>query len=528
MRVQWSTLLAGLQVKTPSEHLDRMVNTWNAYQCMVTFNLSRSASLFESGIGRGMGFRDSSQDLLGFVHMVPARARARILDLAATQLADGGAWHQYQPLTKRGNDAAGSGFNDDPAWLVLAVAAYLKETGDLAVLEEPVPFDNEPGTEQPLLEHLRRALEYTQDRLGPHGLPLIGHADWNDCLNLNCFSTTPGESFQTAQHREGGVAESVFIAGLFMLAAEEMASLLDHLGDRNAAAHHRAQAGAMLAAIDAHGWDGAWFRRAYDHAGEPVGSSTNREGQIFVEPQGMLVMAGVGLVDGRAEQALAAVRERLATPHGIVLHQPAYTAYDLRLGEITSYPPGYKENGGIFCHTNPWIMIAETRAGNAASAFDYYLRINPSAREAISEVHRCEPYVYAQMIAGPDAPSHGEAKNSWLTGTASWNFVAATQWILGVRPELTGLRVDPSLPPGWTGATITRRFRGTTYRIAIHAPGSGGGQVRRLVVDGDPVEGNLVPLPDQAGATVNVEAFVEVTVSQSPRTTPSPAPAIRP
>ncbi|MGZ8437943.1 MAG: GH36-type glycosyl hydrolase domain-containing protein [Candidatus Limnocylindrales bacterium] len=513
LRDSWSALLGSLQVETGNEHLDRMVNIWNAYQCMVTFNLSRSASLFESGIGRGMGFRDSTQDLLGFVHMVPKRARQRILDIASTQLPTGGAYHQYQPLTKRGNDAVGSGFNDDPAWLVLAVAAYVKETGDLAILDEPVPYDNEPGSQRPLSDHLRRAIDYTLERLGPHGLPLIGRADWNDCLNLNCFSDTPGESFQTTQNRDGGVAESVFIAGLFVLAANELATIVDHQGDPAEARRLRAAGAQMVAAVDAHGWDGEWFRRAYDFFGEPIGSVANDEGQIFIEPQGICILAGIGLGDGRAVRALAAVRERLSTPHGIVLQQPPYSTYQLRLGEISSYPPGYKENAGIFCHTNPWLMIAEGLAGNAEGALDYYLRINPSAREGISEIHRCEPYVYAQMIAGRDAPTHGEAKNSWLTGTAAWNYVAATQWLVGIRPEIDGLRIDPRLPAGWGELRVTRRFRGATYRIVVHPAGMtepGAASVGRLVVDGRPVDGNLAPLPAAPGVEIQVDAFLEV------------------
>jgi cellobiose phosphorylase len=512
LRRYWDDLLGSFQVETGNEHLDRMVNIWNAYQCMVTFNLSRSASLYESGIGRGMGFRDSTQDLLGFVHMVPERARQRILDIAATQLPTGGAYHQYQPLTKRGNDAVGSGFNDDPAWLVLAVAAYLKETGDLAILDEPVQYDNEPGSEQPLTDHLRRSIDYTLQRLGPHRLPLIGRADWNDCLNLNCFSDTPGESFQTTQNRDGGVAESVFIAGLFVLAANELAAIVEH-GDGVAEGERlRAAAAEMVAVVDAHGWDGDWFRRAYDFFGEPIGSAANDEGQIFIEPQGICILAGIGLDDGRAVRALAAVRERLATPHGIVLQQPPFSTYQLRLGEISSYPPGYKENAGIFCHTNPWLMIAEALAGNPDGALDYYLRINPSARESISEIHRCEPYVYAQMIAGRDAPTHGEAKNSWLSGTAAWNYVAASQWIVGIRPELGGLRIDPRLPAGWGEIRITRRFRGATYRIVVHPSGStdAAATVARLVVDGRPIDGNLAPLPAAAGIEITVDAFVEV------------------
>ncbi|HEX6419676.1 MAG TPA: glycosyl hydrolase family 65 protein, partial [Acidimicrobiales bacterium] len=477
------------------------------YQCMATFNLSRSASQFESGIGRGMGFRDSNQDLLGFVHMIPAEARARILDIAATQLPTGGAYHQYQPLTKRGNDAVGSGFNDDPLWLVLAVAAYAKETGDLAILDERVPYDNAPGTEAPLYEHLQRSLRYTLDRLGPHGLPLIGRADWNDCLNLNAFSETPGESFQTTENREGGVAESVFIAGLFVLAARELADLATRHGRSGDAGDHAAAADAMAAAVRDHGWDGAWFRRAYDHAGRPVGTAADDEGRIYIEPQGMCVLAGIGLDDGTAQAALASVAEHLATPHGIVLVQPAYTRYRLELGEITSYPPGYKENGSVFCHTNPWVIIAEARTGNGDRALDYHLRINPSAREGLAELHRCEPYVYAQTIAGPDAPTHGEAKNSWLTGTAAWSLVAVTQWILGIRPDHDGLRIDPCLPAAWDGYRATRRFRGATYEIAVRKPRGARGRVARLTVDGRPVEGGVVPLAPP-GSTVSVEAEV--------------------
>jgi cellobiose phosphorylase len=505
LRGHWTGLLARLQVRTGNEHVDRMVNVWNPYQCMVTFNLSRSASLFESGIGRGMGFRDSNQDLLGFVHMVPDRARERLLDIAATQLPTGGAYHQYQPLTKRGNDSVGSGFNDDPAWLVLAVAAYVKETGDASILDVAVPYDGETGSETPLYEHLQRAIGYTLERLGPHGLPLIGRADWNDCLNLNCFSDTPGESFQTTENRTGGVAESVFIAGLFVIAAGELETIAQRRGDRAEAERCQAARDAMVASIEAHGWDGAWFRRAYDYFGHVVGSASNAEGQIFIEPQGICIMAGVGLQDGRAAHALASVHERLATPHGIILQQPAYSRYYLELGEISSYPPGYKENAGIFCHTNPWLMIAAAMAGDGERALDYYLRINPSAREAISDVHRCEPYVYAQMIAGPDAAGYGEAKNSWLTGTAAWNLVAISQWILGIRPEHDGLRIDPVLPPDWQGFAVQRQFRGVCFEIDVRREGPG--SEVELTADGQTLPGRVVPVREGA-ATIGVTAII--------------------
>ena len=506
LRDYWTSLLGIVRVQSGNEHVDRMVNIWNAYQCMVTFNMSRSASSFESGIGRGMGFRDSNQDLLGFVHMVPARARERILDIAATQLPTGGAYHQYQPLTKRGNDAVGSGFNDDPAWLVLGVAAYIKETGDLSILDEQVQWDNKPGSETTLYEHLERSIKYTTDRLGPHGLPLIGRADWNDCLNLNCFSETPGESFQTTENKEGGIAESVFIGGLFVLAADEMAAIADLREDAGEAKRCRDASATMASVVKTAGWDGDWFRRAYDFFGKVVGSKECEEGKIFIEPT-MCVVAGIGLDDGKAVRHLAAVRERMATPHGIVLNNPAYTHYYLNLGEISTYPQGYKENGGIFCHTNPWAMIAEARVGNGEGALDYYLRINPSAREEISDVHRCEPYVYAQMIAGKDAPTHGEAKNSWLSGTAAWNFVAISQWILGIRAEHGGLRIDPVLPSDWGEFKVTRKWRGATYNIAIRKPSGSSGRVVRLTVDGRPVAGNLAPLPAAAGQVIEVEAL---------------------
>ena len=506
LRDRWAELLGVMQVRTPDEHVDRMVNAWNPYQCMATFNLSRSASSFDTGIGRGIGFRDSSQDLLGFVHMVPERARERILDLAATQLPTGGAYHQYQPLTKRGNDAIGSGFNDDPLWLILAVASYVKETGDRQILDEPAAYDNEPGSETPLYEHLVRANAYTTDRLGPHGLPLIGRADWNDCLNLNAFSEEPGESFQTVPNREGGVAESVFIAGQFVLAAEELAALAELHGSTEDAVRIRSDRERMIEAIGEHGWDGDWFRRAYDFSGHPVGSADSEEGRIWIEPQGMCVMARVGLTDGRAARALDAVDEHLATPHGLVLLAPAYSRYHVELGEISSYPPGYKENGGVFSHTNPWIAIAEAIVGNDDRAFERYLRINPSAREDLSDLHRCEPYVYAQMIAGKEAATPGEAKNSWLTGSAAWNYVAITQWILGIRPEHGGLRIDPCLPAAWGGFEATRRFRGSTYRIAIRKSAGSTGRVTTVTVDGVPIGGNLVLVPP--GSDVRVEGTI--------------------
>ncbi len=494
LAAHWEGLLSRFSVQTGDDKLDRMVNIWNQYQCMVTFNMSRSASYFESGLGRGMGFRDSCQDLLGFVHLIPERARERILDIAATQFPDGSAYHQYQPLTKRGNADVGTGFNDDPLWLIAGTAAYIRETGDFSILDEIVDFDNDPALAQPLMEHLRRSFQYTVTHKGPHALPLIGRADWNDCLNLNCFSTEPGESFQTFGPNEGPVAESVFIAGMFVKYGEEYAVLCDYLNLTDEAKHARSEVKDMYAAVLSAGWDGEWFRRAYDALGNPVGSSVCEEGQIFIEPQGMCVMAGIGVTEGLAERALKSVKDRLDTKHGIVLQQPAYTHYHVELGEISSYPPGYKENAGIFCHNNPWISCAETVMGNGDRAFEVYTRTCPAYVEEISDVRRTEPYVYCQMVAGCDAPTFGEGKNSWLTGTAAWTFMNISQYILGIRPTLTGLAIDPCLPSSIKGFTCERLYRGVRYHITVEKPQGVSKGVRSLVVDGTVIEGNIIPL----------------------------------
>ena len=493
----WNNLLSTYSVKSSDEKLDRMVNTWNQYQCMVTFNMSRSASYYESGTGRGMGFRDSCQDLLGFVHLIPARARERILDIAATQFPDGSAYHQYQPLTKKGNMDIGSGFNDDPLWLIAAVYAYLGETGDYSILDEPVDFDNDHSLAQPLLEHLRRSFGYLRTHKGPHGLPLIGRADWNDCLNLNCFSDEPSESFQTFSNPNAPderVAESVLIAGMFVAIGPDLVAILRRRGLDDKADACQKEIDAMNEAILRDGWDGEWFVRAYDAFGHKIGSKECEDGKIYIESQGYCVMGGVGVKDGKAEKALESVHKYLETKHGIVLLQPAYKEYHLELGEVSSYPPGYKENAGIFCHNNPWIIAAETVVGHGDRAFDLYSRIAPAYREEISDLHKMEPYVYSQMIAGKDAPNFGQAKNSWLTGTAAWNFYVISNYILGIKPDWEGLKVDPCIPHTWDGYQVSRRFRGATYAIAIENPSHVCRGVKQVTVDGQAIEGNVLPV----------------------------------
>lgn len=509
LRDYWDRLLNVYELHSGDEKLDRMVNIWNPYQCMITFCFSRSASFFESGIGRGMGFRDSNQDLIGFLHQIPERARTRLLDLAATQFPDGGCYHQYQPLTKKGNNEIGQGFNDDPMWLIFGTVQYLKETGDFSILDEMVSYDNQPNNKATLFEHLTNSFNHVVNNLGPHGLPLIGRADWNDCLNLNCFSTNPDESFQTTENKtKGSKAESLMIAGLFVMYGREYAILAERLGKKaeaDRAMHHVQQ---MIEAVKLYGWDGEWFLRAYDFYGNKIGSHENEEGKIFIESNGWCAMAGIGLDEGYVEKALDAVNEQLGCEYGIVLNFPAYKTYHIEYGEISSYPEGYKENAGIFCHNNPWIMIAETVRGRGDLAWDYYKRICPAyVEESRSELHKVEPYVYAQMIAGKEAYKPGEAKNSWLTGTAAWNYFAITQYILGIRPEFDGLYIDPCIPASWKEFTVVRHFRGTEYRIRITNPDGHMKGVKTLYLDGQKLDGLLVPIMP-AGETHQVEVIM--------------------
>ncbi len=494
LKQYWSELLGKYRVEIDNKHVERMVNVWNQYQCMVTFNLSRSASFYETGIGRGLGFRDSNQDLLGFVHMIPERSRQRILDIAGVQLSDGSCYHQYQPLTKKGNKALGGGFNDDPLWLIVSTCAYIKETGDYSILKEKISYSDIPKSKDTLLDHLFLSIDYTLNNLGPHNLPLIGHADWNDCLNLNCFSEHPGESFQTFGDRPGGVAESVMIAGLFLHVCRELLRLLRQIGNEEKSDYLNQGFNLIKKAVESSGWDGDWFLRAYDYYGKKIGSKECREGKIFIEPQGLCIMGGVGLTNGMASKALKSVEKYLATSNGIILNHPPYSHYYLNLGEISSYPPGYKENSGIFCHNNPWISIAETILGNGDRAFDYYLRICPSTKEDIIDTYRCEPYCYSQMIAGPDASTFGEAKNSWLTGTAAWAFVSISQAILGIKPDYEGLLIDPCLPKNWTGYKVDRIFRGTRYKIEVRKQKGICKGKQKIILDKRELKSNIVPI----------------------------------
>lgn len=498
LKTYWDSLLSVFTLKSGNAKLDRMVNIWNQYQCMITFCMSRSASFFESGIGRGMGFRDSNQDLVGFVHQIPERARARIIDIASTQFPDGGCYHQYQPLSKRGNNDIGGGFNDDPCWLIFGTVAYIKETGDFSILDEMVPFDNQAGSEVTLFEHLKVSMNHVLNNLGPHGLPLIGRADWNDCLNLNCFSWDPNESFQTTENKsEGSKAESLMIAGLFVVTGKDYVELCRHLGKHEEAERMAQAVSDMEEAVKKHGWDGNWFLRAYDFFGNKIGSHENEEGKIFIESQGWCTMAGIGLEDGFVDKALDSVKERMECEHGIVLNNPAYTTYHVEMGELSSYPEGYKENAGIFCHNNPWVIIGETVAGRGDDAWSHYTKILPSyVEEKYQTLHKVEPYVNCQMVAGKDAARPGEGKNSWLTGTAAWMWYTVSEFILGIKPSYDGLTIDPCLPTSAKEYEVCRKFRGAEYIIKVKNPKGVNKGVRSLLLDGQRMEGNTVPFSE--------------------------------
>ena len=472
LRAFWDDLLDRFIVESEVPELDRTVNVWNQYQCMITFFFSRSASYFESGIGRGMGFRDSNQDLAGIVHLIPDRARQRIIDIASTQFPDGGCYHQYQPLTKRGNNDIGGGFNDDPLWLIFGTVAYIRETGDFGILQEPVPFDNQPGTEVSLLEHLKISFRHVTDNLGPHGLPLIGRADWNDCLNLNCFSDNPDESFQTTENKtEGSKAESLMIAGLFVAEGRDFVDLLSHpsvAADPEYVLGVKESVAAMEEAVKQYGWDGEWFLRAYDYYGRKIGSSECEEGKVFIESQGWCTMARIGAEEGLCDKALDSAVKYLECEHGLVLNTPAYTKYFIDYGEISSYPQGYKENAGIFCHNNPWVIIGEAMAGRAEDAWRHYQKITPAFTKD-QTLRKVEPYVFCQMVAGKDAEKPGEGKNSWLTGTAAWTWKAVSEALLGIKPQFDGLLVEPCIPIGTY--RIHRRFRDAEYDLIIRNSG---------------------------------------------------------
>jgi cellobiose phosphorylase len=484
----WDEYLGHLKVETPDAAMNRMLNIHNPRQCHTTKNWSRYLSLYQLGYGaRGIGFRDSAQDVMGVLANMPQEGKALIQQLLQVQLRNGSAMHQFNPLTMVATMGDASEredlpqyYSDDHLWVILATCAYMKETGDLGFLEQVIPYYEKDKREQPLesgtvLDHLKRAIQFTRQDVGAHGLPLLGFADWNDTINL----------------RAG--AESLFTANLYGKALLEMIELAKHRSNEREAEQFAAYYDEMKQRVNQHAWDGEWYIRYFDFDGTPLGSHTNPHGQIYINGQSWPVLSGFATPE-RARLALDSLRARLNTQHGIKISTPGFDGFDATRGGITTYPPGAKENGGIFLHTNPWVMIAETLLGNGERAFEYYNQINPASENERIEEYECEPYVYAQNILGDEHPQFGLARNSWLSGTAAWMYLTSTQYILGVRPTFEGLMVDPCIPKQWQSVRVTRRFRNAVYNIVVSNPVQVCKGVRRMSVDGKAIEGSIAPI----------------------------------
>ncbi len=483
----WNKYLNKAQFKTPDANFNTMINIHNPRQCHTTLNWSRYLSLYQLGLGaRGLGFRDSSQDVMGILANVPDDGRKLMEKLLSVQKPNGAAMHQFFPLTMEANegdsrDEEGHKFyGDDHLWIILAVSEYLKETGDYDFLQKEITFYNkklplekrEKGT---VLEHLKRSLNFTKSNTGQHGLPLLGFADWNDTVNLQ------------------GNAESVFIANLYGVALNEMIELMKYLDNKSLVTTYREDHEHMKAVLNDHCWDGEWYKRYFEESGEAIGSKTNSEGQIYTNAQSWSILSGFA-TDERAKKALESVNSKLNTKYGIKLSYPGYNGFDPTKGGVTTYPPGAKENGGIFLHSNPWVMIAETMIGNGDRAFQYYDQINPAAQNDSIDRFECDPYCYPQNILGDEHPQFGLARNSWLSGTSSWTYQAATKYIMGLKPQHNGLEINPCIPKAWNGFTAVREFRNSIYKIYVKNPNHISKGVISMLIDGEKMEGNIIPI----------------------------------
>ena len=505
LRDFWVNYLAMLVAHTPDPAMDSMINIHNPHQCYITKNWSRYLSLYQLGLGgsRGIGFRDSSQDVMAVMATMPEQAKELIIKLLSVQRANGSAYHQFNPL----NMVASEGdsleqpdrphyYSDDHLWAVLAVCAYLKETGNFAFLDQVVPYYEKDKNATPLEngtvgDHLQRALAFTKNDTGAHGLPLLGFADWNDTVNLPSG------------------AESLFTAHLYGKALLEMMALCRFQGNESQALAYAQDYETMWLRVNDTAWDGDWFVRYFDHRGQPLGSHTNEYGKIYLNGQTWAVISG--FADGeRARLALDSAHLLLNTPNGLKLSWPGFNGFDPVKGGITTYPPGAKENGGIFLHTNPWAMIAAALVGDGERAYQYYQQINPAARNERIDEFEVEPYVYPQNILGDEHPQFGLGRNSWLSGTASWAYQAATQNILGLQPTYQGLRIDPCIPCAWEDFSARRVYRGAIYDIRVTNSAQTNKGVRHVLVDGEETGDNTLPL-----FAANTIHHVEVKMGES-------------
>jgi cellobiose phosphorylase len=494
LKTDWENYLSKLQVETPDAEMNAMLNVWNQVQCRASLFWSRFASAYETGLGRGMGTRDSAQDTLAAVQNAPERVHQNLSMLWKLQFRDGHTWHQVFPLTGEGGvGLAGEypdwpqWFCDDHLWLVMAVCAYLRETGDFSYLEEHLPYAD--GGDDTVWGHMQRAVDFTLTHRGPHGLPRLGFSDWDDTMNLDHGS---------------GKAESVMAAQQFCRVMLDLAELCEAIGKGEDGRRFRTHKEDMTVIINQVAWDGEWYARAFDDEGKPIGVQAEEYHKIGLNTQTWAVI-GECSPQNRAGQAMLSAHAWLNSPFGLAILAPAYTHGDPRVGGTSTYPPGAKENGGIFCHTNTWAIMAAARLGWNDLAYRYYRQILPLARSD-NDIFKVEPYVYCGNICGPEHPQFGYGRNSWLTGTASWTYVAATQWILGIRPTFMGLQISPVIPEEWRGFSARRIFRGVTYIIKVERIGSG--NAITLTVNDIPIDGDVVPFAADGAATMHVHGVL--------------------
>jgi cellobiose phosphorylase len=477
LKAHWHGLLGAATVKTPDHEFDSMANVWGAYNALITYTWSRHASLVYNGERDGLGFRDTVQDFLGAMPMLKEQIRERLELMLTGQVSNGGAMPVVKPFDhKPGSMPAPKREeyrSDDCQWFFNAIPDYVAETGDVDFYKKVLPYADQG--EATVLGHLRRALEFNLERSGRNGLPCGLHADWNDCVKM------------------GYNGESVMVAFQLRYGLETYAGIAERLALPEEASWARAELKKLEDNIQKAAWDGDWYLWAIGDDGHRYGSKEEKEGRIYINTQVWAVMSGAAPVD-QGRKAMDALKEQLATPYGIMLSAPPFTHTPPTVMGGVIYNHGIKENAGIFCHTQSWAVIAEAMLGNGDQAYEYYRAFMPSAYNERAELREIEPYVHCQTTYATCNRNAGKSRVAWLSGTASWSQHTALQWILGVRPEIDGLRIDPCIPKAWPGFSMTRVFRGLRVRIEVQNPSGVCKGVKSLTVGGKTIEGNLVPL----------------------------------